>query len=74
MGSSWLLHKIAPLGISIDAQFLLAPSDTAAGDGDAGTSFLSLLPSLGWMKLEGRWQLSPLYPGLCASHHAVSLI
>lgn len=53
MGSSWLLHKMGSLGISRDVGFLLAL--WAAVDGDAGTSFLNLLLSPGWMKLEGRY-------------------
>lgn len=50
---------MGPLGISRDVEFLLAPRGAAAVDEDAGASFLSLLPSPGWMKLEGRCMLYP---------------
>lgn len=67
MGSSWLLHKTGPRGISIAVQFLLAPRGTAAVDGDADASFLSLLPSPGWMKLEADASVSALSRSLRVS-------
>lgn len=62
---------MGPLGLSIDVEFLFAPR--GAIDGDADASFLNLLPSPEWVKLEGRC-IYLCFIQVCTSQHVVSLV